>query len=327
MLSMPVDWPVIFGRQAPLLVEIGFGGGHFLADLAQRRAEANIIGVEISLPAIRRGLRKLEQIAANNVRLMSLDAHSLLWAFCVPQTLAAVYINFPDPWPKAAHHHRRLVQLPFLHLLATRLVPGGLVEIATDHIDYQQAILSALQESPYFDSCRPEPFVTADPQRLRTKYEQIALEEGRTCHYYNWARNETAAPADFPVPQEFPMPHAIIKTALTLEQIEAAYIPFRIAKDNIHLNLMEMYHSKDGRKLFVETYVQEEPIAQRVGLLIRKREDGDYIVCLHDVGFPRPTAGLQTAVRSLAAWLRDLRADTILAQHNLGTFPARVEAQ
>ena len=82
-LTWPVDWPALFGREAPLLVEIGFGGGHFLVDLARRRPEANIIGVEISLPAIRRAQRKLQQAAAAHVRLLPVDARELLWTFPV----------------------------------------------------------------------------------------------------------------------------------------------------------------------------------------------------------------------------------------------------
>jgi len=317
-LPWPVDWPALFGREAPLLVEIGFGGGHFLADLARRRPEANIIGVEISLPAIRRAQRKLQQAGAAHVRLLPADARELLWALCAPQTVAEVYINFPDPWPKAAHHHRRLIQLPFLHLLATRMPPGGLLEIATDHADYQQAILETLQQTPYFRSRLATPYVTADPDRLITKYEQIALNEGRSCHYYKWARKAAAAPAAFPVPEVFPMPHVVMQTPLNLDQIEAAYEPMRFNENGVHINLMEMFRARDRRKLLVEAYVQEDPVAQRVGLLIREREDGRFIITLHEVGFPRPTTGLRHAVGCLAGWLHGLHPETAITQHNLG---------
>ena len=130
-LPCPTPWAEIFAQDAPLLVEIGFGGGHFLRHLAQKRPSANIIGVEISLPSLRRGERKIIHAGLSNVRLLQCSARYLLHALCAPGSVAEVYINFPDPWPKAAHHQRRLIDESFLHLLATRLEVDGRLDIAT----------------------------------------------------------------------------------------------------------------------------------------------------------------------------------------------------
>ncbi|MCP4419291.1 MAG: tRNA (guanosine(46)-N7)-methyltransferase TrmB [Chloroflexi bacterium] len=316
-LPWPVAWDKIFGREAPLIIEIGFGGGHFLIDLAQKRPFANILGVEISLPAIDRGERKIRNASLNNVRLLQVNARYLLQALCTPQSVAEVYINFPDPWPKANHHHRRLISVDFLHLLATRMVKGGQLEIATDHAAYAEAITTAVEATPYFQSCLPSTFVTEDSDRLRTKYEQKGLDEGHTCHYYKWERNNKSAPNSFPVPQELPMPHVVLQTPLDLDTIQEKYTPWHVSSDDTHVGFMELFRAHGGEMLFVETYLREEPLSQRLGLLLRRRESGDYVISLHELGFPRPTAGVHLAIGQLAHWLLGLHEDGAILHHNL----------
>lgn len=317
LLSWPVDWTAVFTREAPLLIEIGFGGGHFLIDLAQRRPLANVLGVEISLPALDKAQRKVQTAALSNVRVLQSDARYLLQVLCAPAAIDEVYINFPDPWPKARQLHRRLIDVDFLHLLATRLQPGGLLDIATDHADYALAITEALEMTPYFDSRLATTFVTEDAERLRTKYEQIGLDEGRICHYYKWVRNQTAAPNDYPTPKEFPMPHVVLYTPLDLDAIQASYGRMRSSDQDRHVSFMELFRAHEGEALFVETYISEAPVAQRLGLVIRQREPGNYVISLHDLGFPRPTAGVQLAIAALARWLVSLHDEAEILHHNL----------
>ncbi|MCA9919449.1 MAG: tRNA (guanosine(46)-N7)-methyltransferase TrmB [Anaerolineales bacterium] len=316
-LGWPTSWADIFGREAPLLIEIGFGSGHFLVDLAQKRPSTNLLGVEISLPALDKAQRKVKTLGLTNVRLLQSDARYLLQALCPPESVAEVYINFPDPWPKARQLHRRLISVAFLHLLATRMVPGGLLDIATDHADYALAITEALESTPYFQSRQATTFVTEDNERLRTKYEQIGLDEGRTCHYYKFARVATAVPQTYPIPKEFPMPHAVLQSPLGLDEIEAGYGRFQFSHDDCHINFMEMFRAKEDSSLFVETYIKEEPVAQRLGLVIRQREPGNFVISLHELGFPRPTRGVQLAIGQLATWLVGLNDETQILHHNL----------
>lgn len=317
-MAWPTDWTAVFNRDAPLLLEIGFGGGHFLVDLAQKRPDANVLGVEISIPSIQRAKRKTRNLGLRNVRLMQIDARLLLQALIPPETLEKVYINFPDPWPKAAHNNRRLINLDFLHLLATRLMDGGAVDIATDHAEYQIAITKALEATPYFERRLATTYVTEDNVRLRTKYELTALREGRICHYYKWKRRDNIAiPNPFHPPQEFDMPHVILKTPQTLDQIQASYQSFYADDGDVHVRFAEMFRSNGGDKLFIETYVSEAPLAQRVGILIRQREPGEYIVLLHEVGFPRATTGLHFAIGQVARWLLGLNKGAQLVNDNL----------
>ena len=218
-LAWPMDWGAEFGREAPLFIEIGFGNAQFLIDLALRHPEANVIGVEISLPSIKKAEKKAATNNLTNVRLIHGDARLALWGGMPLQALERAYINFPDPWHKAAHHHRKLINGRFLHLLATRMTASAVLEIATDDPGYQEHITEVLEATSYFGSRSGRTFETEDLERIRTKYELKALAEGRTCHYYHWGRNGQAAENIFPFLQELDMPHIVIQTPISLDEI------------------------------------------------------------------------------------------------------------
>lgn len=316
-LAWPTDWDAHFGRQAPLLVEIGFGNGQFLVNLAQKRPSANLIGVEISAPSVRRAVKKLTTQQLTNVRVLQADARLVLQLLCAPGVIDGVTINFPDPWPKEKHHERRLIQPAFLHLLATRMPSGATLDIATDHDEYAAAITACLTQTPYFDSRLDKPFVTTDETRQRTKYEETARREGRLCRYYKWVRNETAAPNIFPILEESPMPHAVIATPLTLDEIGARFTPQTFTEDPIHVRLLAAYQATQDPQLLVEAYLQEDPLRQRLAFVIRRRDSGDFVIDLHEIGFPRVTPGVQVAVAHLARWLLDLHPQAALLHTDL----------
>ena len=330
-LAWPTDWADVFERPAPLLMEIGFGGADFLIDLARQRPLANILGIEISLFSIRKAGRKAKIAGLDNLRVLQADAKYILRALCQEAVLDEVYINFPDPWPKDRHHHRRLISDSFLHLLATRMKPSGRLEIATDHADYALWITEHLERTPYFTSRTATTFVTEDNERLRTKYELTGLQEGRVCHYYHWQRNDTPAPNTFPHPKEYDMPHVILQSPLNLTEIAEKFEPQTIAvplptavapetpnDDTIRINFNDAYQSVRDQKILVETYINENLVRQRVGLTIRRRAEGDILINLHEVGFPRPTEGVKQAIALLAQWVMDLHPDTKIIKNTVG---------
>lgn len=316
-LKWPTDWTAVYGRQAPLLVEIGFGGGHFLRDLAQTRPEANVLGVEISLPSIRRGLKKLMTAGLANGRVVQTTADYLLWACCAPETIAELYINFPDPWPKKGQRQRRLINGRFLNLLATRLQPKGKLEIATDHADYAETINHCLQATPYFKSRLPGAYNTEDNERLRTKYETIAIEEGRICHYFKWQRQAGPLPNLFELPKELPMPHVVLNTPIQLNDLEENFDLKQVEKAGVHVNYLAIFHNTAQNSALVETYIKEEPLAQRLGLTIRRRDEGNLVIGVSEIGFPRPTWGVQLAISALTKWLMSLDDQAEIISKNL----------
>lgn len=303
-LPWPADWAALFGRAAPLVMEIGFGSGLFLADMARRRPEANVLGVEISIPALRRAGGKLERAGLGNVRLIQAEAAAVLRALCAPADLTAVVINFPDPWPKKDHGARRLIDDDFLCLLASRMVIGGALDIATDHDDYAAQITDCLGRSAHFEGRADAPFVLSDPGRLTTKYEGVALAEGRTPRYFPWRRNAAPVVESFPIPQEVAMPHVVLRGPVDLDEIGRRFRPALVAFDGGLVRFIEAYRSLADGKLLIETYINEDPIRQRLGLELRSRVNGELVIGLAEVGFPRPTPGVHVAVARLVAWLQ-----------------------
>lgn len=322
-LPWPADWPAMFGREAPLLLEIGFGDAEFLVNLARSRPEANVIGVDISLPSVKKAERKAARLPGRNVQIVHGDARVLLWGGVPPAALDQVFINFPDPWHKAAHHHRKLIGDPFLDLLATRIMPGGRLDIATDDPGYQEVIAASLGRTPFFVSRTGGPFLTADPDRIETKYERKARREGRVPLYFKWQRNDITVPPgrQYPTLQEFSMPHAVIQSPLSLEEIAARFRPERFGGE-IPVRFMAIFRQipvEEGLDdlLIVETHLAEDPMPQRLALFIQARGSGDLLVGLHELGFPRPTAGVHAAVGHLARWLLGLDEGMALRRHNL----------
>lgn len=316
-MPWPADWPVVFGREAPLLMEIGFGSGLFLVDLARRRPEANLIGLEIALPSLRNALRKVSRAGLGHVCLIKDSAWPVLQVLCAPESLAGVTINFPDPWPKKSHQARRLIDDDFLHLLATRLSPAADLDIATDHADYADQIEACLSASPHFTSRTAAPFVWEDPGRVRTKYEQVALAEGRPPRYFQWRRNDSPATDIFPIPQELPMPHVVVRIPAPLEEIGRRFRPWSVDHDPVRLKYLEAYQSFHDGALLIEAYLNEPPVAQRLALELRPRATGDVVIGLHEVGFPRPTRGVHLAVHYLVRWLADHYPATVIVQSTL----------
>jgi tRNA (guanine-N7-)-methyltransferase len=143
-----LDWPTVFGRRAPVILEIGFGNGEALAAAAAAHPENNYLGIEVHRPGAGSLLRRIEAGALNNVRMMLGDASEILAQRVPDASLAAVHLFFPDPWPKKRHHKRRLVQPDFTALVAHKLAPGGHFHLATDWLDYADHMKMVLSQTP-----------------------------------------------------------------------------------------------------------------------------------------------------------------------------------
>ena len=327
-LPWPADWVALFGRAAPLVLEIGFGSGLFLVDLARRMPQANIIGLEISIPSLRNAARKVQRLGLTNVCLLQSDARSVLQVLCEPGSISGVFINFPDPWPKKDQLDRRLIDEQFLSLLASRMSPGGLLDIATDHDEYAVQITSSLLHSPYFTSRTAKVFTLADEGRVQTKYEQVALLEGRTPRYYKWRRDETVVVQEsFPIPKELEMPHVVLRLPADVAEIGRHFQPHVVAIGATRIRFVDAYQSLRDGKLLIETYINEEPILQRLGLQLRARSSGEIVISLAEVGFPRPTRGVHLAISSVVEWLRAEYPSLVVVQTNLQGEHAETRGQ
>ncbi len=144
----PRDLDAVFGRQAPRVLEIGFGNGEALAYAAQHEPQHDLIGIEVHRPGVGRALNALAAQGSTNARVMCHDAVEVLENEIPPGALAQIRIYFPDPWHKKRHNKRRLVSPAFAALLVRALAPDGLLHLATDWQDYAEQMWDVLDATP-----------------------------------------------------------------------------------------------------------------------------------------------------------------------------------
>ena len=169
-----LDLPALFGRVAPVVVEIGSGPGDSLVPMAAARPELDVLAFEVYEPAVAGLVARLVREGVGNVRVVPVDAAAGLARLVAPGVLAELWTFFPDPWPKARHHKRRLVDAGFVELVASRLRPGGVWRLATDWTAYAEQMRAVLDASPAFV---PQPADRAD--RPVTRFERRGLDAGR----------------------------------------------------------------------------------------------------------------------------------------------------
>ncbi|MBK5913198.1 tRNA (guanosine(46)-N7)-methyltransferase TrmB [Rhodocyclus purpureus] len=175
--AAPLDLDALFGRSAPKIFEIGFGMGETTATIAENRPDCDFIGVEVHTPGVGSLCKLVAERGLDNVRIIQHDAVEVLRDMIVPGTLAGAHIFFPDPWPKARHHKRRLVQPPLVALLASRLAPGGYLHCATDWENYAEQMLQVLSGEPLLENTA-DGFAPRPDYRPLTKFEQRGLRLG-----------------------------------------------------------------------------------------------------------------------------------------------------
>ena len=167
----------LFGRRAPLILEIGFGMGETTATIVEANPQNDYLGIEVHTPGVG-GLCKLAaEKGLSNLRIIQHDAVEVLHGMVPLASLDGVHIFFPDPWPKARHHKRRLIQPPLVSTLASRLKSGGYIHCATDWENYAEQMLSVLSAEPLLQNT-VENYAPRPAYRPLTKFEQRGLRLG-----------------------------------------------------------------------------------------------------------------------------------------------------
>jgi tRNA (guanine-N7-)-methyltransferase len=178
-LEEPLSFPDLFGRVAPVVVEIGFGNGETLVEQAARDPDRDYIGIEVHEPGVGHCLLKADEASIRNLRIIMHDAVEVL-SHQVPRgSLDQINLYFPDPWPKKRHHKRRIVQDGFVELVADRLRDGGTFHVATDWENYAEHIDEVLSRADRFTCVEHRVHDGEAPlDRPQTKFERRGLRKG-----------------------------------------------------------------------------------------------------------------------------------------------------
>lgn len=173
----PLDLDHIFGRHAPRFLEIGFGMGETTAAIARMHPQNDYLAVEVHTPGVGSLLKQIEELGLTNIRVIQHDVVEVLQYALPPECLDGVHIFFPDPWPKARHHKRRLIQPDFIALLCPHLKRGGYIHAATDWEDYAIQILDVMSSEPQLSNTAID-YAPRPEYRPLTKFEQRGLRLG-----------------------------------------------------------------------------------------------------------------------------------------------------
>lgn len=172
--ATPLDFDALFPRRLPRILEIGFGMGETTAAIAEAMPECDFLAVEVHAPGVGSLLKMIDERGLSNIRIVQHDAVEVVAQMVPDASLAGIHVFFPDPWPKKRHHKRRLLQPPFVHALALRLVAGGYLHVATDWEDYAAAILATCEAEPLLENSAPG-FASRPAHRPLTKFERRGL--------------------------------------------------------------------------------------------------------------------------------------------------------
>jgi len=329
-LPWPVDWRRVFGREAPLALEIGFGNGQFLLEQALARPERDHLGIEVSWAGVTRLLRRLGKHDLGNVRGLLGDADPALRHLFRSESLAEVFLNHPCPWPKARHVGRRLLQPAGLRLLADRMRTGAKLTVVTDHAQYADWLAGVLAAQDVLVSCHdsPEaPSIRGIEGRGPTKYQLKAMAAGLPLHVFEWKKERpTAGPTPADLDPSTDMPSLILRgnrssdgdlfdgfqPHVLRETHEGVEVTVRLAGAFVRAG------GDRGGTWLVEVLVQEDALRQEFGVLVVERANRDLLVKLSNLGHPHPTHGVKRAVHGVGAWILRHHAGLELVHETLG---------
>lgn len=177
----PLELDAVFGRRAPRILEIGFGMGETTAEIAANHPQIDYLGLEVHGPGVGSLLRQIEARELSNIRIIQHDAVEVATSMIPADSLSGIHVFFPDPWPKKRHHKRRIVQVPFMRLLASRLVRDGYLHLATDWQEYAEWMLEILAQVPDLRNTSPG-YAPRPDYRPLTKFERRGLRLGHVVH-------------------------------------------------------------------------------------------------------------------------------------------------
>jgi tRNA (guanine-N7-)-methyltransferase len=188
-IDQPLDWQEVFGNSNPLSLEIGFGNGRFLIEIAAINPHLNFLGIDFYHKGIRKLVTRINKLQIQNIRILYGDARDRIPRIFKAGQLDAIYINFPDPWPKKRHIKRRLIKPNFISMLTTKVIPDGHIHLATDSESYANEMMQTLSDATGLKNC----YGSGSFRKLRedfpqSKYERNFINAGEKIFYLEFQK-------------------------------------------------------------------------------------------------------------------------------------------
>jgi len=303
-LPIRPKWKEIFGKDAPVFLEIGIGNGEFISWIAKKYPENNYVGVEIVRKVLKKAANRVHRGNLLNVKLIYGEGARALSKLFAPGELAGLYLNFPDPWRKKAHKQRRLVREEFPWLLAEKLKRDGIFLMVTDWVEYAGETLEFFQNCPAFAPLWESPLRYELPDYYHTKYARKWLSRGFSLFYIGFKKvKEVEIPEEvyklYPLAEleeEEPLPETILKTYkdVKFEELLEKWKRGVIYKDaRVVVKIMDVYVKRDGA--LVDVLLSEGTLLQRFFVAITPHPQG-IMISIHESNKPEPTRGVHTAI-------------------------------
>ncbi len=188
-LDTAPNWDQIFPNNYPMKLEIGFGNGSFLIDMAMRETRTNFVGLDMYHKGIRKTITRAEKRLIENIHIVYGDARHRTQSIFPDESLELIYINFPDPWPKKRHIKRRLITANFVEVLSNKLISLGELKIATDCETYARDMLTFLENSSLKNKAGAFQFADSRENIPQSKYEKNYLKQGKKIYYLDYIKS------------------------------------------------------------------------------------------------------------------------------------------
>ena len=308
------DWEKIFGRNAPLFIEIGIGNGEFIIWAGQNNPQANFIGIEICKKILKKAINKIKNSHLNNIKVLHIEGIKALCKLFKENSISGIYVNFPDPWAKKKQKKRRLLNPASVWIIANRLQINGTFFLATDYKEYIETTLELFLNTQAFSPVWNPPIQTNLTNYYYTKYARKWKAQGLTLYFLSLKKISHPSLPEwlfdyYPLLKlkgGEPLPEIVFSTtsSINFEKIASNFYPLREkilfeqtlssspVKIKIVVKLVDIYYNPKG--LLFDLIVSEGELVQRFFLKLVPHSKGA-ILKIHETTEPDPTDGIHFA--------------------------------
>lgn len=287
--ELPVDWAKVFGREAELVVEIGFGSGEFLEEMAVSNPGVNFVGFEVSLTSATKAQKRFYRRGIENVRVVLVDARFGMRELFADESVSRVIANFPCPWPKRKHEERRLIVPEFSRTLAAVLRKGGDFELVTDELWFAEEAMERFGETGCFEVEGP----VVNPERLvRTRYERKWRAQGKDIYLVRFVKKKGLKVERIAGGRE--MPHYVVSREVSLEEVRRL-VGLKYSEGESVFVIKEVFCSPDGEGFLLRAFSSDAGFQQHYFIKVARRGK-KWLVKLDSASLPYRTTAVKLSV-------------------------------